>query len=457
MNDRFFWWSATRIAAAVRAGEVTTEEVTTAAIERIARVDPEIGSVVIPLFERALDRSRLTPSGPLAGVPMLLKDAGEEIAGTSHWVGCRGLRAVNHRSTRTTALATRFEEMGAVIVGKSACPELSASSTTEPTGFAPTHNPWALGHSAGGSSGGSAAAVAAGLVPLAHGSDATGSLRFPAALCGVTTLKPSRGALPATPAAGQPDPLGLWTQFVLSRHPDDLRVVFDALVPTMSTPPPRMQQRVGLLDHDPILGLPVHDDIAAAVRRVGQLLESLGHHVQFSYPPAFDDLFARWWPTNTTITQWVRASQVAWVAERLGRPPTGDDISADVLEQAALGSAIHDDVISAALAGASAAMAPVADWWADHDLLVSPVTLQPAWRHGDPAPMNTGMFAAPFSFTGQPAIVVPAGWTTDGRPVAVHIVGAHGTDRALLDLLTQLHDELRWTDHRPALSNMPSE
>jgi amidase len=458
MDDPYAWWPAVRVAKAVRDGDVTIAEVTAATIERVARVDPAVGSVVIPLFDRAHERTRgATTSGPLAGVPMLLKDAGEELAGTSHWVGCRGLRTADHRSAVTTSLAARFEQLGAVIVGKSACPELSAGSTTEPVGFAPTHNPWAPGHSAGGSSGGSAAAVAAGLVPIAHGSDGSGSLRFPAALCGVTTLKPSRGVIPSAPAAGQRDPLGLWTQFVLARHPEDLVAVFEAL--TADSAPigivSRSSLRVGVLDHDPIIGLDVDRDIAAAVRRVGTLLESFGHVVEPDYPAALRTLFGPWWRANTTIIPWVRAGQVAWVAERLGRSPTNDDISADVLDEAARGATTADADVAAALADAAAAMAPVADWWEDHDLLVSPVTLEPAWPHGEPAPMKTGMFAAPFSFTGQPAIVVPAGWTADGRPVAVQIVAAHGCDGQLLHLLTDLHGELRWTDRRPELAKPP--
>ena len=145
------------------------------------------------------------------------------------------------------------------MVGKGACPELAASSTTEPEGFAPARNPWDLGRIAGGSSGGAAAAVAAGLVPIAHGSDGTGSLRFPAAHCGAVTLKPSRGRIPITPPTGQSDPLDAWKQFALARDVNDLATLFpllkDGATPRIELPG---RLRVGLLDHDPIIGLPCH-------------------------------------------------------------------------------------------------------------------------------------------------------------------------------------------------------
>ena len=210
MADDLRWWSALDTAAAIRSGPVSAAEVLEASIARIEILDAALGAVVIPLFDRA--RSVTTEGtshagGLFHGVPMLLKDAGEELAGTSHWVGTQGLSRSRHRSAMTTELADRLESLGFVMLGKSSCPELSASSTTEPVGFAPARNPWALDRTAGGSSGGSAAAVAVGLVPIAHGSDATGSLRFPASHCGAVTLKPSRGRIPISPPMGQIDPL----------------------------------------------------------------------------------------------------------------------------------------------------------------------------------------------------------------------------------------------------------
>lgn len=437
------WASATELAQQIHEGERSAAEVVDEAIARVESLDVHYSAVVAPLFERARHRAAaVDPNAPFAGVPILLKDAGEELAGTSMWVGTQGLRRERHVSTKTTALAERFEELGFVVIGKSSCSELSASSTTEPPGFPPTRNPWDPSRSAGGSSGGSAAAVAAGLVPIAHGSDGSGSLRFPAALCGVHALKPTRGRVAAAPAAGSQDPLHLWTQFAVARDVRDLKALFCHLAfDDQGSAPAASALRCGALDFDPIIGLAVDPAPAEGVQTVADLLEAAGHTVEASYPPAFDSLFEPFWESMLTIGPWIRASQVAWIAQRLGRPVGDGDLSAAVLEQSERGRSMPDTEVAGALARVADAMAPVEDWWDDHDILITPVTLEPAWTLGqDPAP-RTGMFAAPFSFTGQPAIVVPAGWTDDGRPIGVQLVGRRGSDELLLDLACQLQQQ----------------
>lgn len=448
--DSSRWMAAVDIAAQVRSGERQAVDVVEEAILRIESEDPALASVVVPLFDRARGQAEsVDAAAPLAGVPMLLKDAGEELAGTAMWVGTQGLRKARHVSTKTTSLAARFEEVGAVIVGKSACPELSASSTTEPPGFAPTRNPWDLTRSAGGSSGGSAAAVAAGLVPIAHGSDGSGSLRFPAALCGVATLKPSRGRIPSSPAAGSTDPLGLWTQFAVARDVRDLIELFRHLAVDVVGSPATQSLRVGLLDFDPIIGLDVHPACQAAVQHVGTLLAAAGHGVEPSFPAAFSSLFESFWEASAVIGPWVRSGQVDWVAERMGRPCGSGDLSDAVLAQAEQGRNLAEADVRRAVERSAAAMAPLAGWWDEgHDLLLSPVTLEPAWLLGEDAPMKTGMFAAPFSFTGQPAVVVPGGHTEDGLPVGVQIVGRTGADELLLNVALDLQQRLNWLDHR---------
>jgi amidase len=447
MDDANRWTSAVDLAALVDAGEVTAAELTAAAIERIEALDPHLGAVVIPLFERATERAAAQASERGTGVPILLKDAGEELAGTPHWVGTQGLRAAGHRSPATTALAARFEAHGFVIIGKSAVPELSAGSTTEPVGYPPTRNPWDPTRSAGGSSGGAAAAVAAGLVPVAHGADGTGSLRFPAGHCGVCTLKPSRGRIPAAPAAGQADALHVWTQFALARDARDLRWLFELLASDVSWPTEHRPLRVGLLDTDPILHLRVAAPCVSAVHEAGRRFEELGHAVEPSYPAAFDPMVDGLGRAASTVAH-ARKTQLDWMAQRLGRPVEAGDVTDEVL--AAVDA---PDLTSAELDAAAAAMlatmTPVLDWWADHDLLVTPVMLEPAWPLGEPAPPKTGMFAFPFSFTGQPALVVPVLGTDDGLPVGVQIVGRPGADELLLDLALQLQEQLDWLSTHP--------
>ncbi len=456
MVEDIRWWSALDTAAAIRSGLVGAAEVVEATIARIEVLDPALGAVVIPLVDRA--RSSATVGtrdgsrGLFGGVPMLLKDAGEELVGTPHWVGTRGLARSGHRSSMTTELADRLERLGFVMVGKSACPELSASSTTEPVGFAPTRNPWALDRTAGGSSGGSAAAVAAGLVPIAHGSDATGSLRFPASHCGVVTLKPSRGRIPISPPMGQSDPLHAWTQFALARDVNDLVALFPLLARDESSSFPASRRlRVGLLDHDPIIGLPVAAECAHAVRALGDAMTLLGHQVETAYPPAFNTLFAPFWSAMETIGPAVRLEQVSWVSERLGRPCQPGDLSDKLLDLAEAGRHINASDLAAAYDSVATAMSGVADWWdSGFDLLVTPVMLEPAWKLGDPAAsMKTGMFCAPFSFTGQPSLVLPISTTSAGLPVGVQLVGRHGDDERLLALGATLQTVFGWLDRYP--------
>ena len=209
------WASAVTQARYLRDGLVSSTELHDMAVEVIERVDPLVHAVVAPLFDR-----------PGVGVPILVKDAGQEIAGTPHWVGVAALRDANARSTVTTPLVRSLESGGFSVIGKGACPQLSTGATTEPPGFEPTRNPWDLLRSAGGSSGGPAAAVAAGMVAVAHGSDATGSLRTPAAVCGVATLNPTSGRIVSIPPAGQA-PNDAWRDFIIARHAEDLAFVFD--------------------------------------------------------------------------------------------------------------------------------------------------------------------------------------------------------------------------------------
>ena len=455
MSDELQWSSAVATAEAVRAGRLSASEVLAATIMRIERLDPMLGSVVIPLFDRARRdiAGVANRGGGFHGVPMLLKDVGEELQGTSNWCGTRGLANQGYRSSTTTQLARRFEDLGFSIVGKSACPELSASSTTEPGGFAPTRNPWDLESTAGGSSGGAAAAVAAGLVPIAHGSDGTGSLRFPAAHCGVATLKPSRGRIPITPPTGQSDPLQAWTQFAVARDVNDLAALFPMLAGDAT---PRVESperlRVGLLDHDPIIGLPVSADCRASVHQLGGHLASMGHGVELAFPAALATLFKPFWEAMSVIGPTVRREQVDWMSRRLGRPCRAGDLSDEVLDLADRAARIEPVAVAAAYDTIRTAMAPIPTWWdSGFDLLVTPVTLQPAWKLGEDAPIRTGMFCAPFSLTGQPALVVPVLWNDNGVPVGVQLVGRHGSDELLLDLGATLQTTVGWLERRPPM------
>ena len=420
----------------VASGEVTPSELRDAGIDACAAANLDLGFVVSPLFDRAP-----------GGVPMLLKDAGQELAGTPHFVGLAALRDVSSTSKRTTFLAQRFEEVGFSIIAKAACPPLAGSITTEPPGFAPTRNPWDLSRSTGGSSGGSAAAVASGAVAIAHGSDATGSLRCPAALCGVATLNPTSGLIPTVPPAGQPPSIA-WRDFVLARHAEDLALMFQNLT-GRRVPKTAGTLRVGVLDHDPEMGMPIDPACSAAVAVTTGLFERLGHIVELTWPGAFTSFWAQVWGPLAIITDASRPPIIQWVSERLGRSATDADLDPRVFEAALRAAARAPSEVGKAETAIAMAVEPLKHWWHDHDLLITPSTFQLAWPlGGEPGPRELGPLAAPFSLSGQPSLSLPVHHER-GLPVGVQIVGRRGSDALLLRLAQDLQQLTNWTERRP--------
>ena len=432
------WLSASDQLGLVHAGEASPEELRDAGIRRCERLDPELGFLASEARGRAP-----------AGVPVLLKDAGQELAGTPHWVGLASLREAGHRSTTTTGLARRLERSGFSIIGKSACPPLANGVTTEPPGFPPTRNPWDRTRSAGGSSGGAAAAVACGAVPMAHGSDATGSLRFPAALCGLVTLVPTAGTVEGVPPCGQPADRA-WRDFVVARDARDLVLAFEVLARPVRPGSRPAPGRVGVLDHDPELGLTVDPACARAVARVGAVLEVLGHSVEPGWPTALDSLWQRAGRALAVVADATRPPVLRWVAARLGRPLVDGDVPAEAVEAAHRDRGRSDEDRRAARSAVDEAVAPITDWWRRWDLLVTPATFRAGWPLGGrPGLRECGTLAAPFSLTGQPSLVVPVHGGADGLPVGVQIVGRPGSDDELLQLAESLQAHLEWTARTP--------
>jgi amidase len=432
------WLSASHQLDLVGSGEASLSELRDGGIRRCETLNPDVGFMVCPLYERAP-----------GGVPMLLKDAGEEIAGTPHWAGLAALRDAEHRSSRTTALAERFETSGFSIIGKSACPPLANSVATEPPGFPPTRNPWDLSRSAGGSSGGAAAAVACGAVPIAHGSDATGSLRFPAVLCGLVTLVPTAGTIESVAPCGRPRDQ-IWRDFVLARDAQDLSLLFAILAgthePNISAP----IQRVRLLDHDPELGLPVDPACARAVHAVGALLEQFDHDVDIGWPDALDSLWQRVGDAFAITADATRPAILRWIEQQLGRPIQDGDVPADVVEAAARDEGRAAGDRQRARSVIDSAMTPLLGWWDQHDLLVTTATFMAGWQlGGQPGYPECGTLAAPFSLTGQPSVVVPVLDDANATPVGVQIVGRRGSDEKLLRLANELQLQLDWLSFTP--------
>ncbi len=444
---------ATAQAEAVRRGDTTPEALLDLALRRVARLNPSLNAVIAIFEEQARAQiASLDPEAPFAGVPILLKDAAQELAGTPYALGTRVLKDAGYVSPDTTEVTRRLIRAGFEIFGKTNVPELSSGFTTEPEAFGATGNPWDTGRVAGGSSGGAAAAVAAGMVALAHGCDATGSLRVPASACGVATLRPSAGVVPSLAPADQPS--DVWTDFVLTRSVRDLVGVLDAIGDTGHLEAAESRPlRLGVLRHDPFMPLPLDPECVAAVGATATTLANLGHEVREGYPAAYDGLFTRIAADLNTMVARSRVPQIAWLEARVGRPLREGDLSPQVLAAAQSSTDVTDEDYRAATARIQAEMDAALPWWDDFDVLVTPVLRQRPWPLGTgDGPRAGGLFVWPCSFTGQPSMSLPLHWSADGLPVGVQFVGRQRADRTLLALAARLEVALPWAERWPLLA-----
>jgi amidase len=468
--DPFVALDATAQAELVRRGEVTPLELVDAAIARIERLNPSFNAVVTPLFDQARAQAVAgLPDGPFRGVPFLLKDYFCTTAGDPYYEGMRFLRDLDWRAPGDSYLAAKFRATGFVFLGKTNLPELAALPITESSAFGATRNPWDPTRSPGGSSGGSAAAVAVGMVPVAHGNDGTGSLRIPASACGLVGLKPSRGRTSAGPARA-PGLLGNVVEHVLTRTVRDAAAILDCVAGPMPgdlfvAPPPVRpfrdevgvdpgRLRIGLLPHDPFLECPIDPQVLAAVRATGGLLESLGHVVDVSAPLALSGPTGLGPATLGTIAASGTAAALDAWSERTGRPIGPDDVEPHIWARAEEGRRISGVQIHAALRRLAAGVMRAPEWWATgFDLLLTPTMQQLPPKIGQ-VPLDRlgevfGLFSMPFSITGQPAVSLPLGWSDEGLPVGVQFVADYGREDVLIRLAAQLEVARPWADRWP--------
>ncbi|MEZ5559328.1 MAG: amidase family protein [Pseudomonadales bacterium] len=450
---------ATAQAALIRRGELSPVELLEATIERIERVNPVINAVVAHDYQRAMDRARLqteqlagggAPVGPLFGVPYLVKDLAA-VAGMPMQMGSRLYRGFVPSEDDVTVSACRAAGMN--VIGKTATPEFGLIGSTESVLTGPTRNPWSLAHSPGGSSGGAGAAVAAGMLPVASGSDGGGSIRIPSSNCGVFGLKPGMGRVRGS---GSALPEGLSVKLALSRSVRDSALMLSIYenpgadaVGLVSEPLTR-PLRVGLIvaDH---FGRAPHAEVAAAVTATGALLEDLGHRVEpWRFP--FDgalmmDHFMSLW-TQFAKSERDRARARGLDPELVLEPWT--------LGLAAMGDERTPERVAASLEWLNA-LGRDPRIFGDCDVLLSPVLSTPPARIGEQSPV------APFapmyqdvlayvSYTplanlvGQCAMSVPLAWTAGGLPVGSHFMAPRGQDALLLQLAYQLEQARPWAD-----------
>ncbi len=462
-------------AALVRAGEVTAVELTEWAIERVEALNPTLNAVITPTYDRALAAARTVPvDAPLAGVPFLLKDLITEMAGVPFHEGSRYLRGVV--SHDDSELVQRLRRAGLVVLGKTNAPEFGMVPTCEPVLHGATRNPWDTGRSTSGSSGGSAAAVAARMVPAAHGNDLGGSLRYPASACGLFGLKPTRARVPLAPEYG--DAVSGWAcEHALTVSVRDSASLLDAVSgPAVGDPyaapaptgpflsavgadPGRLRIGYSLRRAD---DRPPHPDCRAALEHAVALLTGLGHEVVESELPGLG-------PAVGSAIGTVFNAATAWIigywTRRLGRPPAEDELEPLTRAYWELGRQITAADYLLAVQECQRFARSVAAWLDDFDAWLTPTLSTPpallgaitstdeepfrAIESGGATVAYAGVVA---NITGNPAMSVPLWWNDDGLPIGVHFLGRYGGEATLFRLAGQLEAARPWRDLRPPVS-----
>ena len=451
------------LAALVRGGEISAREVVGAALRRIEDLDDRINAFVEVDAERALAAADQIEPGderPYAGVPIAIK-ANVPVAGLCMNFASKFL--AGHRPGHSAYLVRRLREAGFVVVGTTNMPEFGILPTTEPRHTGATHNPWNLNRTPGGSSGGAAAAVAAGMLPVAHGNDGGGSLRIPAACCGLVGLKPSRGRISRGPDLGDSF---LASDGVLTRTVAETAQVLDVLAgyevgdatwaPRPVEPyatavrrdPGRL--RVAMTAENP-LGVDVDPECVRGMHVAGELLASLGHEVEHASPaqPGADALGLFLQAFGPLVSLGVGYGELL-----AGRPPEDDEIEP-------LSRAVFEDaqrLSSVGYLGAVAQLQAVARglvaFFAEYDLLLTPALAERPLPIGEvhgcgERPMEdlerSGRFtpfASLYNVTGQPAISVPVGFGDDGLPTAAQLVAKPLGEDTLLQVAAQMEAAL---------------
>jgi amidase len=469
MDDELRFLDATEQAMLVENEQLTPAELVDAAIERLEALNPVLNAVVHPDLDRARDRASAETDSPtdrrhghpFAGVPFLMKDLVCHEAGLPFHEGNVHLRDIGWTPDHDQALAVRFRESGLISLGRTNVSEFGMRPVCEPVAYGPTNNPWDLARSPGGSTGGGAAAVASGIVAVAHANDVGGSIRAPASHCGLVGLKPSRAR--STQAPDFFDAMGgLNEDLVVTRSVRDTAAVLDAVcsrpevgdwhpswppspsyVGDAATHPGHL--RIGFLaTHE---RTPVHPDVAGTVRAVAAVLSRSGHHVDESHPAALDEDVGRFLlPHYTAGTAWIVDEHWPRV---LGHPIPDDELEETTVLLRELGRTVSGAGLLAAREAAQAWTRRLVSWWSAHDVLLCPVVpVPPPLTGGEHDDAHLISCCAPFNLSGQPAISVP-GAVVDGLPIGVQLVAAHGREDVLIRLAAQLEEVTGWLDRHP--------
>ena len=486
---------ATELARLVNNKEVEPSELLATAIAQYSRLNPQLNAVCQPMFDIARQRTQQTLQGPLAGVPVLIKDAIQDFAGLPTGSGSKVFSRIPAK--RHSHIVQRLLDAGAVIVGKTNTPELALKGVTDPELFGSTHNPWNTAHTPGGSSGGSAAAVAAGMVPMAAANDGGGSIRIPAACCGLFGLRPSRGRVSVGPALAE-----VWegasSDGVVCRTVRDSALALDILSganpgdPFTIPPPPSTfvelarrdpgALRIGFSTRSPV-DTPVHPDAIQAVEDAVALLRSLGHEVVEAEPDYDGGALAQCYLN-------MYFGQVAATLDE-ARSMGARDEEFELLTRtlAAFGRSMHSGQYIRSHREWNQFSHALGAFYQQHDLYLTPALAHPPIRHEQarlPAKqsrtlewmLNTGLLPllarwgamdgmiadmasknltyVPYTqlanLTGTPAMSVPLYWTAKGLPLGVQFCGPSGSEALLLQLASQLEQAQPWAHRWPDMA-----
>jgi amidase len=463
------------LAALVAKGEVSPAELVEAAIARIERHNGVLTAVVHKAYDEARATARgALPDGPFRGVPFLVKDLGVTVAGWPRTSGSRFAAGVVDAAD--SGLVRRYRQSGVVLLGKTNTPEYGITGTTESAFLGPCRNPWNPEHIAGGSSGGSASAVAAGVVPLAHASDGLGSIRIPAACCGLVGLKVTRDRNPDVPD-GYDYAQGFVVDHVVTRTVRDSAAMLDATghpEPTAPyAPPPKARPYLEEINREPgrlriawssetASGRPIEPEVRAALEEVARRLEGLGHDVvEQGLGVDYRELYAARGPASGANF----AAGMRRMIELVGREPEPDEL---------------EPLTWALLNGGGRVTGPDALWSLQElrrlnhkvlaaferiDVYLTPVMGAPPPRIGyidpvrlEPRELNRRQsrvfpFTPPFNFTGQPSISLPLARSADGLPIGMMFTARYADEATLFRLAAQLEAAFPWKHLRPPIWN----
>jgi len=455
---------------------------------RLERLNPKINAVIHKMYDKAkAAAAEITGEEPFAGVPILLKDISQEIKGEPITSGSKALRS--YRAKKDATFVKRLRATGVIFLGVTNVPEFALMGITEPRYYGPTRNPWNTDYTPGGSSGGSAAAVASGIVPVAGANDGGGSIRIPAAYCGLFGLKPSRGRVPAGPFFGR-HWQGASVDHVLTRSVRDSALMLDLVKgyeAGAAFPPPPLDQnylecayqgpvhslRIAFSTNSPI-GTPVHPECREAVIKAARLLESLGHQVEEKEAPVDGNKIAQ---SYMTMYFGEVAADLASLKEVLGRKARMEDVEPATWMLGLLGKVTSSEEWVLSIREWDTAAFQMEAFFEKYDLYMTPTTADPASRIGEQglSPREVALMKwvsrlnlisvvkksgfvddlikrslkrTPFTqlanLTGQPAMSVPLHITREGLPVGVQFIASKGREDILYRLAGQLEQTDQW-------------